>query len=74
MKDVRVTKNVKAIKFEELGGELESKKGSRDNNSQNTGTCNRKSLSSVFQEFAPTTPKTFIFAKRLDTRLSFYEV
>ena len=36
VKDLRVTtKNVKEIKFEGVWGELESKKGSRDNNSQN---------------------------------------
>ena len=36
VKDLRVTtKNVKQIKFEGVWGELESKKGSRDNNSQN---------------------------------------
>ena len=35
MKGFRVIKNVKAIKFEVVWGELESKKVSRDNNSQN---------------------------------------
>ena len=35
VKDLRVTKNVKEIKFEGVWGELESKKVSRDNNSQN---------------------------------------
>ena len=35
LKDLRVTKNVKEIKFEGVWGELESKKVSRDNNSQN---------------------------------------
>ena len=36
VKDLRVTtKKVKEIKFEGVWGELESKKGSRDNNSQN---------------------------------------
>ena len=36
VKDLRVTtKNVKEIKFEGVWGELESKKGSTDNNSQN---------------------------------------
>ena len=36
VKDLRVTtKNVKEIKCEGVWGELESKKGSRDNNSQN---------------------------------------
>ena len=35
VKDLRVTKNVKEIKFEWVWGELESKKVSRDNNSQN---------------------------------------
>ena len=36
VKDLRVTtKNVKEIKFQGVWGELESKKGSRDNNSQN---------------------------------------
>ena len=34
VKDVRVTKNVNEIKFEGVGGQLESKKVSRDNNSQ----------------------------------------
>ena len=34
-KDLRVTKNVKEIKFEGVWGELELKKISRDNNSQN---------------------------------------
>ena len=32
---LRVTKNVKEIKFEGVWGELESKNVSRDNNSQN---------------------------------------
>ena len=35
LKDLRVTKNVKEIKFGRVGGELESKKVSRDNNPQN---------------------------------------
>ena len=35
VKDLRVTKNVKEIKSEGVWGELESKKVSRDNNSQN---------------------------------------
>ena len=35
MKDFRVTKNVKEIKFEGVWGERESRKVSRDNNSQN---------------------------------------
>ena len=35
VKDFRVTKNVKEIKFEGVWGELESRKVSRDNNSQN---------------------------------------
>ena len=34
-KDLRVTKNVKEIKFEGVWGQLESKKVSKDNNSQN---------------------------------------
>ena len=34
-KDLRVTKNVKEIKFGGVWGELESKKVSRDNDSQN---------------------------------------
>ena len=35
VKGLRVTKNVKEIKFEGVWGDLESKKVSRDNNSQN---------------------------------------
>ena len=35
VKDLRVTKNVKEIKFKGVWGELESKKVSRDNNTQN---------------------------------------
>ena len=35
VKDLRVTKNVKGIKFEGVWGELESKKISRENKSQN---------------------------------------
>ena len=35
VKDLRVAKNVKEIKFEGVWGELELKKVSRDNNSQN---------------------------------------
>ena len=35
VKDLRVTKNVKEIKFEGVWGELEAKKVSRDNNTQN---------------------------------------
>ena len=35
VKDFRDTKNVKEIKFEGVCGELESRKNSRDNNSQN---------------------------------------
>ena len=35
VKDLRVTKNVKEIKFEGVWGELKSKKVSRDNISQN---------------------------------------
>ena len=35
VKDLRVTKNVKKIKFGGVWGELESKKVSRDNDSQN---------------------------------------
>ena len=35
VKDLTVTKNVKDLKFEGVGGELESKKVSRDNNWQN---------------------------------------
>ena len=35
VKDLRVTKNVKEIKFGGVWGELESKKVSRDNDSQN---------------------------------------
>ena len=35
VKDLRVTKNVKEIEFEGVWGDLESKKVSRDNNSQN---------------------------------------
>ena len=35
VKDLRVTKNVEDIKFGGVWGELEWKKGSRDNNSQN---------------------------------------
>ena len=34
MKDLRVTKNVKEIKFEVVWVELESKKVSRDNNAK----------------------------------------
>ena len=35
VKDLRVTKNVKEIKFEGVWGDLDSKKISRDNNWQN---------------------------------------
>ena len=35
VKDLTVTKNVKEIKFEGVWGELESKRVSRDNNTQN---------------------------------------
>ena len=35
MKDVRITKNVKKIKFETVWGQLEEKKNSKDNNLQN---------------------------------------
>ena len=35
VKDIRVTKNVKEIKFDGVWGELESRKVSRDNNLQN---------------------------------------
>ena len=35
VKDFRVAKNVKEIKFERVWGELDSRKVSRDNNSQN---------------------------------------
>ena len=35
VKDLRVTKNVKEIKFEGVWVELEAKKVSRDNNTQN---------------------------------------
>ena len=35
MKGLRVSKNVKEIKFEEVWGELDSKKVSRDNNMPN---------------------------------------
>ena len=35
VKDFRVAKNVKEIKFEGVLGELDSRKVSRDNNSQN---------------------------------------
>ena len=35
VKDLRVTKNVKEIQFKAIWGELESKKVSRENNSQN---------------------------------------
>ena len=35
VKDFRVTKNVKEVKFEGVWGELESRKVSRDNKSQN---------------------------------------
>ena len=35
MKDIRVTKTAKEIKFEGVRAELESKKVSRDNHSQN---------------------------------------
>ena len=35
VKDLRVTKNAREIKFEEVWGELEAKKVFRDNNSQN---------------------------------------
>ena len=35
VKDFRVAKNVTEIKFEGVLGELDSRKGSRDNNSQN---------------------------------------
>ena len=35
VKDFRVSKNVTEIKFEGVWGELESRKVSRDNNSQN---------------------------------------
>ena len=35
MKGVRVTENIKETGFEGVWGELESKKVSRDNNSQN---------------------------------------
>ena len=35
VKDFRVAKNVKEIKFEGFWGELDSRKVSRDNNSQN---------------------------------------
>ena len=35
VKDFRVVKNVKEIKFEGVLGELDSRKVSRDNNSQN---------------------------------------
>ena len=34
VKGLRITKNVKAVKFEGVWGELESKKVSTDNNSQ----------------------------------------
>ena len=35
---------------------------------------NGKSLISIFQEFSSSINKIFILARRLDTRLSFYEV
>ena len=35
MKDVRITKNVKKIKFETVWGQLEEKTNSKDNNLQN---------------------------------------
>ena len=78
MKGLSVTKNVKEIMFEGVWCELETKKGSREKNSQNIFLCEiahiGKSLISIFQEFSPSININFIFARRLDTELSFYEV
>ena len=83
MRDLTVTENVKEIKFEGVWGELESKKVSRDNNSQNISdsllfSCeiahNNKILISVFQELSASTNKTFILERILGTRLSFRRV
>ena len=79
VKNLRVTKNAKEIKFEGVWGELESKKVFRDNNSQNIWdlplfSCeiahNRKIFISVFQELSASTDKTLILEWILGTRLS----
>ena len=79
MKGLGVAKNAKAVKFEGVWDELESKKKvSRNNNSEMfaTNSCaqNRKGLISVFQEFSASINKTFILAGRLGASLSFYEM
>ena len=77
MKGLSVTKNVKEIMFEGVWCELETKKGSREKNSQNIFLCEiahiGKSLISIFQEFSPSIDKKNFFARRLYTELSFYE-
>ena len=80
MKGLRVTRNVKEIKFEGVRGELESKKFpdtithkiSETNSSQIAH--NGKSSIYIFEEFSSCINKTFNLAKRLGTRLSFCEV
>ena len=80
VKDLRVTKIVKEIKFEGAWGELECKKmfpeAIIDKIFEKSSGCEiahcGKSLFSVFQEFFASIDKTFTFAGRLGAGLSFY--
>ena len=81
MKDLRVTKIVKEIKFERVWGELEVKKYFQRQSFIKyfrLTLCEianyEKSLISVFEEFFASINKIFILEGRLDTRLLFYEV
>ena len=81
MKGLRVTKNVKAIKFEGVWGDLESKKKFLEtiiHKISEINSCqiahNGKGLFFIFQEFSSSINKTFILARRLGTGLSFYKV
>ena len=65
------------------GGSQNQKKSSTHNNSQSSSDqlkfpCetaqNGKCLISIFQEFSSSINKTLILARRLCTRLSFYEI
>ena len=71
MKRITVTKIVKEIEFEGVCSEMESKKVSRDNISQNMWAI---SLGFLLLHFASSIYQTFISASGLASSLSIYEV
>ena len=82
VKGLRVTKNVKEIKFEEIWGKLVSRKGfQRQSVSKylrltlvfTLNSTLREKFNCYFSEVFPSMSKIFIFAGRLGTSLPFCE-